>query len=335
MSVDIESILKEGRVFPPPPEFARAAHVGSLDDYRALYQRSLSDPEGFWAEQADTLLWRKKWDRVLDWQPPFAKWFPGGQLNVAENCLDRHVKTWRRNKAALVWEGEPGEVRTLTYQQLLGEVCRFANVLKGLGVQKGDRVGIYMPLVPEAAVAMLGCARIGATHSVVFGGFSAEALRDRMNDAQARVMVTAVGGYRRGAVVPLKANVDLALADMPAYILATREDHIVPWRTAFASTHLLGGRIEFVLSASGHIAGVINPASKNRRNFWVNPAQEPDPGRWLAEAASRPGSWWAHWADWLAGFGGERVPARQPGGNGYREIEPAPGRYVKVRFDKP
>ncbi|HET8646259.1 MAG TPA: AMP-binding protein, partial [Vicinamibacteria bacterium] len=198
MSVDIESILKEGRLFPPPPEFARAAHVSSLDDYRALYQRSVSDPEGFWAEQAATLYWRRKWDRVLEWTPPFAKWFVGGQLNLSENCLDRHVKTWRRNKAALIWEGEPGETRTLTYQQLLGEVCRFANVLKALGVQKGDRVGIYMPLIVEAAVAMLACARIGATHSVVFGGFSAEALADRIGDARARVVITADGGWRRG-----------------------------------------------------------------------------------------------------------------------------------------
>ncbi len=213
MSDDIESSLKEGRLFPPPEEFARNAHVSSLDDYRALYQRSVADPEGFWAEQAATLLWRRKWDRVLEWKAPFAKWFVGGQINLSENCLDRHVKTWRRNKAALIWEGEPGEIRTLTYQQLLGDVCRFANVLKALGVQKGDRVGIYMPLIPEAAVAMLACARIGATHSVVFGGFSAEALRDRMNDAQARVVVTADGGYRRGALVPLKANVDAALSE--------------------------------------------------------------------------------------------------------------------------
>jgi acetyl-CoA synthetase len=213
---DIDSVLQESRVFPPPPEFARAAHLGSLEAYRTLHARSLSDPEAFWAEQAESLSWMRKWDRVLDWQPPFARWFDGGLLNLTVNCLDRHVATWRRNKAAIIWEGEPGEVRTLTYQQLLSEVCRCANALLALGVAKGDRVGIYMPLVPEAAIAMLACARIGATHSVVFGGFSAEALRDRMNDAQARAIVTADGGYRRGAVVPLKANVDAALEGVPS-----------------------------------------------------------------------------------------------------------------------
>jgi acetyl-CoA synthetase len=213
---DIDSILQESRVFPPPPEFARAAHLGSLEAYRNLHARSLADPEAFWAEQAGSLSWIRKWDRVLDWQPPFARWFDGGLLNLSVNCLDRHVATWRRNKAAIIWEGEPGEVRTLTYLQLLQEVCRCANALKALGVGKGDRVGIYMPLVPEAAVAMLACARIGATHSVVFGGFSAEALRDRMNDAQAKAIITADGGYRRGAVVPLKANVDAALEDAPS-----------------------------------------------------------------------------------------------------------------------
>jgi acetyl-CoA synthetase len=211
MSHDILSVLKEGRVFPPPEGFQQAAHVKSLDDYRALYERSIEQPEAFWAEQAEALSWSRRWDSVLDWKPPFAQWFVGGQLNLAENCLDRHVATWRKNKAAILWEGEPGDTRTLTYQELLREVCRFANVLKGLGVQKGDRVGIYMPMIPEAAVAMLACARIGATHSVVFGGFSAEALRDRMNDAQAKAIVTADGGWRRGAIVPLKANVDASL----------------------------------------------------------------------------------------------------------------------------
>jgi acetyl-CoA synthetase len=213
---DIDSVLKESRIFPPPAAFAAQAHVESLDAYRAMYQRSLNDPEGFWAEQAETLLWARKWERVLDWQAPFARWFDGGQLNVSANCLDRHVTTWRRNKAALIWEGEPGEVRTLTYQQLLLEVCRCANALRAMGVGKGDRVGIYLPMIPEAAVAMLACTRIGATHSVVFGGFSAEALRDRMNDASARAVITADGGYRRGAVVPLKANVDEALEGVPS-----------------------------------------------------------------------------------------------------------------------
>ncbi|HUG53900.1 MAG TPA: acetate--CoA ligase [Vicinamibacteria bacterium] len=208
---DIESVLHESRVFPPPESFAKSAHIPSLGEYRALYDQSLRDPEGFWAQQAETLRWSRKWDRVLEWNAPWAKWFVGGTLNISENCLDRHVSTWRKNKAALIWEGEPGETRTLTYQELLREVQRFANVLKALGVQKGDRVGIYLPMIPEAAVAMLACARIGATHSVVFGGFSAEALRDRMNDAEAKLIVTADGGYRRGSVVPLKANVDGAL----------------------------------------------------------------------------------------------------------------------------
>jgi acetyl-CoA synthetase len=208
---DIESTLKEVRVFPPPDSFAQAAHIKSLGEYRGLYEASLRDPEGFWAQQAETLRWSKRWDRVLEWNPPFAKWFSGGTLNLSENCLDRHVTTWRKNKAALIWEGEPGETRTLTYQELLREVGRFANVLKALGVHKGDRVGIYLPMIPEAAIAMLACARIGATHTVVFGGFSSEAVRDRMNDAEAKLIITADGGYRRGQIVPLKVNVDGAL----------------------------------------------------------------------------------------------------------------------------
>jgi acetyl-CoA synthetase len=213
---DIESVLNEVRVFDPPAAFQERAHIKSLAEYRRLYERSVSDPEGFWAEQAEALTWERKWERVLDWTPPFAKWFVGGRLNLSVNCLDRHLATWRKNKAALVWEGEPGEVRTLTYQQLHHDVCRFANVLKQLGIKSGDRVGIYMPMIPEAAVAMLACARIGATHSVVFGGFSAEALRDRMNDAEAKLIVTADGAYRRGAIVALKGAVDKAVADAPS-----------------------------------------------------------------------------------------------------------------------
>ena len=236
MADDIESTLKEVRVFPPPESFAQAAHIKSLGEYRGLYEASLRDPEGFWAQQAETLRWSKKWDRVLEWTPPFAKWFSGGTLNLSENCLDRHVTTWRKNKAAIVWEGEPGETRTLTYQELLREVGRFANVLKALGVHKGDRVGIYMPMIPEAAVAMLACARIGATHTVVFGGFSSEAVRDRMNDAEAKLIITADGGYRRGNVVPLKINVDGALKG------AKTVQHVVVVRRTGAPVPFQAGR---------------------------------------------------------------------------------------------
>ncbi|MCS7082661.1 MAG: acetate--CoA ligase [Bacteroidetes bacterium] len=207
----LTSVLQEDRIFYPPRAFQEQAHIRSLEEYRALYERSLSDPEAFWAEVASGFHWFRRWDRVLLWDPPRAQWFVGGQTNLSHNCLDRHLSTWRRNKAALIWEGEPGEQRVLTYQDLYREVCRFANVLRSLGVQKGDRVAIYMPLVPEAVVAMLACARIGAVHSVIFGGFSAEAVRDRVNDAGARLIVTADGGWRRGKIVPLKANVEEAL----------------------------------------------------------------------------------------------------------------------------
>ncbi len=210
----IESHLVETRVFKPSDGFVQQALIPSLDTYRELYQQSIQDPEGFWSKQAtELLLWRKKWDTVLKWEAPFAQWFVGGKLNVSENCLDRHLNGPRRNKAAIIWEGEPGEVRTLTYQQLHREVCKFANVLKRNRVQKGDRVIIYMPMCPEAAIAMLACARIGAVHSVVFGGFSSAAIQDRANDCQAKLVITADGGYRRGAIVPLKKNVDEALKD--------------------------------------------------------------------------------------------------------------------------
>ncbi|MCS6978171.1 MAG: acetate--CoA ligase [Gemmatales bacterium] len=211
----IESVLKETRVFPPPAEFAAKAHIRSMAEYRAMWQRSVDDPEGYWAEQAEQLHWFQRWDKVLDWKEPFAKWFLGGKLNASYNCVDRHLNTARRNKAAIVWEGEPGETRVLRYQDLHREVCKFANVLKKLGTRPGDRVTIYMPLVPEAIIAMLACARIGATHSVIFGGFSAEAVADRNNDAKARLLITADGGYRRGKVVPLKHNSDIALAKSP------------------------------------------------------------------------------------------------------------------------
>jgi acetyl-CoA synthetase len=207
----IEALLEESRVFPPPEAFRRQANVAD----EAVYEQAARDPEGFWAERASELRWMRKWDRVLEWNAPFAKWFLGGQLNVSDNCLDRFLGTPTQNKAALIWEGEPGDERVLTYQELHREVCKFANVLKSLGVGKGDRVAIYLPMVPEAAIAMLACARIGAPHNVVFGGFSAEALRDRMNDAEVKLLITADGGYRRGGVVRLKHAADEALQGAP------------------------------------------------------------------------------------------------------------------------
>ncbi len=216
MSADITSVLKETRLFPPPAEFAKHAHVKSLAEYESQYRRSIDDPEGFWAEHAQDLHWFKTWDKVLEWNEPFAKWFVGAKTNLSYNCLDRHLTTWRKNKAALIWEGEPGDSRVLTYQELHREVCKFANVLKALGVKTGDRIIIYMPQVPEAAIAMLACARIGAPHSVVFGGFSAEALKDRINDCEASLVITADGGYRRGNVIELKKAVDDALALSPS-----------------------------------------------------------------------------------------------------------------------
>ena len=208
----LDTLLDERRTFAPSETFRAAAHAGDA----AIYQQAARDPEGFWAGFAEQLAWRRRWDRVLDWKPPHAKWFVGGQLNASENCLDRHLATGRRNKAALIWEGEPGDRRTLTYHELHREVCQFANVLKSLGVKRGDRVAIYLPMIPEVVVAMLACARIGAAHSVVFGGFSAESLSDRINDAQAVLLITADGGYRRGQVVPLKRNADAALERCPS-----------------------------------------------------------------------------------------------------------------------
>jgi acetyl-CoA synthetase len=214
----IESVLHEERLFRPAKDFSSRARIRSLAEYRKLYKESVTSPDKFWGRLAkEELLWSKPWKKVLEWHEPFAKWFVGGQLNVSENCLDRHLGTPLANKAALIWEGEPaapgkpGEERTLTYKQLHHEVCRFANVLKRLGIKKGDRVLIYLPMVPEAAISMLACARIGAVHSVVFGGFSAQSVADRIFDSQAKLVITADGGFRRGAVVPLKQNVDEAL----------------------------------------------------------------------------------------------------------------------------
>src|SRR5256885_8561265 len=211
MHDNIESHLVEKRVFKPAPDFSSKARTKSLAQYRRMYRESIRQPAKFWTREAKELVWRAPWKKVLEWKPPFAKWFVAGKLNVSENCLDRHLSGSRRNKAAIIWEGEPGDKRTLTYQQLHREVCRFANVLKRNKVKKGDRIIIYLPNIPEAAIAMLACARIGAVHSVVFGGFSSDSIRDRINDSGATALITADGSYRRGGIVPLKKNVDDAL----------------------------------------------------------------------------------------------------------------------------
>jgi acetyl-CoA synthetase len=213
----VESVLSESRHFPPPADFAAQANIKSFEEYDRLYRRSIEQPETFWAEAADELHWFKKWDRVLDWNAPDAKWFVGGQLNACYNCVDRQVDSGHGEQTAIIWEGEPmddgvPQIQRLSYNDLKRETSKFANVLKSLGVTKGDRVTIYMPMVPELAIAMLACARIGAPHSIVFGGFSANAIKDRVEDADSKILITADGGYRRGKVVPLKANVDEALA---------------------------------------------------------------------------------------------------------------------------
>ncbi len=207
----IEALLQEERTFPPSEEFKRQAHLKVND----VYERGV-DLEAFWGEEAADFDWIEPWEKVLEWDPPWAKWYLGGKLNITVNCLDRHLRTWRRNKAAFIWEGEPGDQRVLTYADLHREVCQFANVLKSLGVNKGDRVTIYLGMIPELPIAMLACARIGAPHSVVFGGFSPDSLVERINDSQSKVVVTADGGWRRGSIVPLKRNVDKALPSCPS-----------------------------------------------------------------------------------------------------------------------
>jgi acetyl-CoA synthetase len=207
-----EAPLREERRYPPPPAFQRQANVSDP----VVYQEAAQDLEGFWARQAESLHWFRKWDRVLEWDAPWAKWFVGGQINASYNCVDRHVATWRRNKAAIIWEGEPGDERVLTYQDLYREVNRAALALKQCGVQKGDTVAIYLPMIPELPIAMLACARIGAPHTVIFGGFSPDSIRDRINDCQAKVVITADAGYRRGGLVPLKDNIDEAVKDTPS-----------------------------------------------------------------------------------------------------------------------
>jgi len=235
-STDIQSTLQEKRLFDPPADFAAKAHVGSIDEYHRLCAEAERDPEAFWGSIAHELDWFQPWSKVLEWDAPWAKWFVGGKLNLSHNCLDRHLTGWRRNKAAIIWEGEPGDVRTLTYQQLHSEVSKFANVLKSLGVKKGDRVAIYMGMAPELAIALLACARIGAPHTVVFGGFSSQALVDRINDSQAVCVVTQDGSWRRGVEVKLKPAVDEALKH------CTTVENVIVYRRTGTTQQMEPGR---------------------------------------------------------------------------------------------
>ena len=250
-TANITSMLQENRVFPPPKAFAQKARIKSMAHYRKLYNESIRQPQKFWGRQArEELVWFKPWKKVLQWKAPDAKWFAGGQLNVSHNCLDRHLGGATANQAALIWEGEPagpgtaGEERTYTFKQLHREVCLFANILKRHGIKKGDRIIIYLPLVPEAAIAMLACARIGAIHSVVFGGFSAQSVADRIADSQAKLVITADGGYRRGSIVPLKKSVDeaLTLADGEGRLLGRTIEKVIVLRRTGHEIEIQEGR---------------------------------------------------------------------------------------------
>ena len=232
----LDTVMQESRMFPPPADFSAQARIKSMAEYEALWKEADADIEAFWGKHAQELHWFEPYNKVLEWKEPFAQWFVGGKTNASYNCLDAHLETWRKNKAALIWEGEPGDTRTLTYQQLHREVCKFANVLKSLGMKQGDVASIYMPMTPELVIAMLACARIGVVHSVIFGGFSSEAIADRNNDAKAKLVITADYGWRRGQELPLKKNVDQALAKSP-----TVEKCVVLKRTG-NPVHMEAGR---------------------------------------------------------------------------------------------
>ncbi|MGC2617788.1 MAG: acetate--CoA ligase [Acidobacteriaceae bacterium] len=236
INLNLDSTLRENRVFPPPEEFAQRAHIKSLAEYEQMYQRSVTDPDAFWGQIASELHWFTPWQKVLDWNLPWAKWFVGGKLNLCYNCIDRHVENGRADKTAILWEGEPGEIRRLTYRDLLAEVQRFANALKGLGIKKGDRVAVYMGMTPELAVAILACARIGAVHSVIFGGFAANAIIDRVNDSQCVAILTQDTSYRRGNEVKLKATVDEAVGQCPSV------QNVVVYRRSGSPVDMKAGR---------------------------------------------------------------------------------------------
>jgi acetyl-CoA synthetase len=233
---DIDSTLRENRVFPPPAEFAAKAHIKSLEEYEALYKKSIEDPEAFWSGAAEDLHWFKRWDKVLDWNLPWANWFVGGKINLSYNCVDRHALGARAEKTAIIWEGEPGEIRRLTYAELHVEVQKFANALKGLGIKKGDRVAVYMGMTPELAIALLACARIGAVHSVIFGGFAATAIADRVNDSTCVAVLTQDSSYRRGGEIKLKQTVDEAMKACPTV------KHVVVYKRTGSPITMVEGR---------------------------------------------------------------------------------------------
>ncbi len=235
-NLDIDSTLRENRVFPPPKEFSAKAHIKSLEEYEALYKQSIEDPEKFWAGVAHELHWFKPWDKVLEWNLPWAKWFVGGKTNLCYNCVDRHLGGERANKTAIIWEGEPGEIRRLTYAELHSEVQKFANALKSLGIQKGDRVAVYMGMTPELAIALLACARIGAVHSVIFGGFAANAIADRVADCSCVAIITQDTSYRRGNEIKLKATVDEAMPACPTV------KHVVVYKRTGTPVNMVAGR---------------------------------------------------------------------------------------------
>jgi acetyl-CoA synthetase len=236
-SQSLDSTLRENRLFPPPPEFSARARIQSIEQYEALYKQSIEDPETFWADAAEELHWFKKWDKVLDWNLPWAKWFVGGKINLSYNCVDRHALGERAGKTAILWEGEPGEVRSLTYTELHVEVQKFANALKSLGIKKGDRVAIYMGMTPELAIALLACARIGAVHSVIFGGFAAHAIADRVQDSGCVAIITQDTAYRRGTEIKLKQTVDEALATACPTV-----EHVVVYKRSGAPVTMVEGR---------------------------------------------------------------------------------------------
>lgn len=232
----IRSVLREKRVFKPSASFSKNAHIKSMAEYEKLYAYAEKNPEKYWAEVAENFHWFKKWRKVLDWKMPYAKWFVGGETNICYNALDRHLTTWRKNKAAIVWEGEPGDTRVLTYLQLHREVSKLANAIKKRGIKKGDRVAIYMGMTPELVIAVLACARIGAVHSVIFGGFSAQAVADRINDAHAKMVITADGVFRRGNLLNLKPVVDEALVNAPSV------ENVIVYQRTKAQVQMVEGR---------------------------------------------------------------------------------------------